>query len=120
MLPRVAVDVGYQRRWLVNQSVIDNRARAATDHTKFGVNIPVDSRLPGGGGGVLEGLYNVTPEAAPRLNDNFETLSSNYRRVVAPVGLREPECHRADAQRRDAAGRVQHRQQHQRLLRRAE
>jgi len=77
VLPRVAVDVGYQRRWLVNQSVIDNRARAATDHTVFGVNIPVDSRLPGGGGGVLEGLYNVTPDAATRLNDNFETLSSN-------------------------------------------
>jgi hypothetical protein len=77
VLPRVAVDVGYQRRWLVNSSAIDNRARAATDHTKFGLNIPVDSRLPGGGGGVLDGLYNVTPEAAPRLNDNFETLSSN-------------------------------------------
>ena len=77
VLPRVAVEVGYQRRWLVNSSVIDNRARAATDHTEFGVNIPVDSRLPGGGGGVLQGLYNVTPEAAPRLNDNFTTLSSN-------------------------------------------
>ena len=77
VLPRVAVDVGYQRRWLVNQSAVDNRARAATDHTVFGVNIPVDSRLPGGGGGVLEGLYNVTPGAATRLNDNFETLSSN-------------------------------------------
>jgi hypothetical protein len=77
VLPRVAVDVGYQRRWLVNQSVIDNRARAATDHTKFGVTIPVDARLPGGGGGVLDGLYNVTPEAATRLNDNFETLSQN-------------------------------------------
>jgi hypothetical protein len=77
VLPRVAVDVGYQRRWLVNQSVIDNRSRAASDHTTFGVNIPVDPRLPNGGGGVLEGLYNVTPAAAPRLNDNFETLSSN-------------------------------------------
>jgi hypothetical protein len=77
VLPRVAVDVGYQRRWLVNSSVIDNRARAATDHTKFGVNIPVDARLPNGGGGVLEGLYNVTPEAATRLNDNFETLAQN-------------------------------------------
>jgi hypothetical protein len=77
VLPRVAVEVGYQRRWLVNSSVIDNRARAATDHTEFGVTIPVDSRLPGGGGGVLEGLYNVTPAAAPRLNDNFTTLSSN-------------------------------------------
>ena len=43
----------------------------------FGVTIPTDSRLPGGGGGVLNGLYNVTPEAALRLNDNYQTLSSN-------------------------------------------
>jgi hypothetical protein len=57
--------------------VTDNRARAASDHTMFGVNIPVDPRLPDGGGGVLEGLYNVTPEAATRLNDNFDTLSTN-------------------------------------------
>jgi hypothetical protein len=77
VLPRVAVDIGYQRRWLVNSSAVDNRARAASDHTVFGVKIPVDSRLPGGGGGVLDGLYNVTPAAAARLNDNFETLSSN-------------------------------------------
>jgi hypothetical protein len=90
VLPRVAVDVGYQRRWLVNSSVIDNRARAATDHTVFGVTIPTDSRLPRGGGGVLEGLYNVTPEAATRLNDNFETLSSNigeWRRPSDSVNL---------------------------------
>ena len=77
VLPRVAVEFGYQRRWLVNQSVIDNRNRSAADHTMFGVSIPVDARLPGGGGGVLDGLYNVTPEAATRLNDNFETLSQN-------------------------------------------
>jgi hypothetical protein len=77
VLPRVAVEVGYQHRWLVNSSVTDNRARAASDHTMFGVNIPVDPRLPDGGGGVLEGLYNVTPEAATRLNDNFDTLSTN-------------------------------------------
>jgi hypothetical protein len=77
VLPRVAVELGYQRRWLVNSSVVDNRNRAATDHTRFGVNIPTDARLPNGGGGVLEGLYNVTPQAATRLNDNFETRSSN-------------------------------------------
>jgi hypothetical protein len=77
MLPRVAVEVGYQRRWLVNNLTTDNRARAPEDHTEFGVNIPVDSRLPGGGGGVLSGLYNVTPVAAARLNDNYQTLASN-------------------------------------------
>jgi hypothetical protein len=78
VLPRVAVEFGYQRRWLVNNLVTDNRARSAQDHTVFGVNIPTDSRLPNGGGGVLQGLYNVTPEAATRLNDNFQTLSTNY------------------------------------------
>jgi hypothetical protein len=71
------VEVGYQRRWLVNSSVTDNRARTASDHDAFGVIIPTDSRLPGGGGGVLEGLYNVTATAATRLNDNFETLAQN-------------------------------------------
>jgi hypothetical protein len=77
VLPRVAVEVGYQRRWLVNSLVTDNRNRSAADHTVFGVTIPTDSRLPGGGGGVLNGLYNVTPEAAVRLIDNYQTLSSN-------------------------------------------
>jgi len=77
VLPRVAVEVGYQRRWLVNNVATDNRARAPEDHTEFGVNVPVDSRLPGGGGGVLPGLYNVTPTAATRLTDNYQTLSSN-------------------------------------------
>jgi len=90
VLPRVGVELGYQHRWLVNSSVIDNRSRAPGDHTMFGVTIPVDPRLPDGGGGVLEGLYNVTPEAATRLNDNYETLSTTYaewRRVSDSVNL---------------------------------
>jgi hypothetical protein len=77
VLPRVALEVGYQRRWLVNFTATDNRARAPEDHTTFGINVPVDSRLPNGGGGVLQGLYDVTPVAAARLNDNFDTLASN-------------------------------------------
>ena len=77
VLPRVAVELGYLRRWLVNFVVTDNRNRAPDDHTKFGVTIPSDSRLPGGGGGVLEGLYNVTPTAATRLTDQFTTIASN-------------------------------------------
>jgi hypothetical protein len=78
VLPRVAVELGYQRRWLVNFATTDNRVRAPEDHTMFGINVPIDPRLPDGGGGVLGGLYNVTPEAAARLNDNFQTLASNY------------------------------------------
>jgi hypothetical protein len=78
VLPRVAAEVGYQRRWLVNFSATDNLNRAPEDHTAFGVNVPSDPRLPGGGGGVLQGLYNVTQAGAARLTDNFVTLASNY------------------------------------------
>ena len=46
VFPRVAVEVGYQRRWLANSLATDNRARSAADHTVFGVTIPTDSRLP--------------------------------------------------------------------------
>ena len=76
VLPRVAVEFGYQRRWLVNFLSTDNLARGPEDHNSFGINIPLDPRLPGGGGGVLQGLYNVTQAASTRLNDNFQTLSS--------------------------------------------
>jgi hypothetical protein len=75
LLPRVAVEVGYQRRWLVNSLITDNRARSAADHDRFSVIVPSDSRLPSGGGGTLDNLYNVNPVAATRLNDNFQTLA---------------------------------------------
>ncbi|HVZ19956.1 MAG TPA: TonB-dependent receptor [Vicinamibacterales bacterium] len=78
VLPRVAVELSYQRRWLVNFTVTDNRARAPQDFTEFGIVAPSDSRLPGGGGYTLDGIYNVTPTAAARLNDNFLSLDQNY------------------------------------------
>jgi hypothetical protein len=78
IVPRVSVEVGYQRRWLVNFTAIDNFNRSVEDHTVFGVNVPSDSRLPDGGGYVLNGLYNVTQPASLLLQDNVTTLASNY------------------------------------------
>ncbi len=78
LLPRVAVELGYQRRWLVNFTATDNLSRAAGEHTLFGIDVPADERLPNGGGFVLDGLYNVTAEAAARVPNNFVTKSSNY------------------------------------------
>jgi hypothetical protein len=78
VLPRVSVEFGYERRWLLNFTATDNLARSPADHSQFGVNIPVDSRLPNGGGGVLDGLYNVTAAAAALVPNNFVTLSGNY------------------------------------------
>jgi hypothetical protein len=82
ILPRVAVELSYQRRWLVNFTVTDNRARAAGDFTQFGIVAPTDERLPNGGGYTLDNIYNVTPEAAARLNDNFVSLDTNYAKQL--------------------------------------
>ena len=47
---------------------------------------PWTARLPDGGGGVLGGLYNVTPTAATRLTDNYQTLASN----ICAIGRKSP------------------------------
>ena len=62
VLPRVSVEAGYFRRWLNNFTITDNLAVGANDFTLYSVTAPADSRLPGGGGYVVSGLYNVVPE----------------------------------------------------------
>ena len=51
--PRVGVTVGYYRRWFGNFYTLDNTLTASSDYTQFSVPIPVDPRLPGGGGGAV-------------------------------------------------------------------
>jgi len=41
-----------------NSYTLDNTLTAASDYTQFSVPIPADPRLPGGGGGVVTGVYN--------------------------------------------------------------
>jgi hypothetical protein len=87
VLPRVSVEVGYNRRWLDNFVAIDNRDQQASDYAPFSVVAPADPRLPGGGGQTITGLYNVNPNVVNRngvtvantsANDAFNTLASNY------------------------------------------
>jgi hypothetical protein len=71
---RVAVDVGYFRRWYGNFTVTDNLAVAATDYSAFSVVVPTDPRLPLSGQ-TISGFLNINPNAQSRPTDNHVQLA---------------------------------------------
>lgn len=77
ILPRASVDVTYARRWFNGFSVADNLALQPADLTPFSVIAPLDPRLPGGGGYLVTGLYDVVPEKAGQVS-NLITDSGKY------------------------------------------
>ena len=78
VLPRVSVEVGYNRRWLQNFSVTDNLAVTPADFGTFSVVVPDDPRLPNAGQ-TISGLYNVNNNKFGVL-DNYTTRAKNYGR----------------------------------------
>jgi hypothetical protein len=81
IIPRVSADVSYYRRWYGNQTVTDNLAVTAADFDAFSITAPSDSRLPGGGGYRLEGLYNVSPVRFGQTS-NFITFADNFGALI--------------------------------------
>jgi hypothetical protein len=79
ILPRTAATLAYSRRWFHGFTVADNLALQPSDLTPFSVVAPVDPRLPGGGGYVVSGLYDVTPDKAGQVS-NLIADSRNYGR----------------------------------------
>ena len=82
ILPRVSAQVGYFRRWYGNFGVTDNLALTAADFDSYCITAPVDSRLPGGGGNQICGLYNVIPARFSVPANNLVTLASNYGKQI--------------------------------------
>jgi hypothetical protein len=87
VLPRVSINLGYFRNWWGNWYAVDNRSTTLADYTPFSIVAPVDSRLPGGGGQTVTGLYNLVPgkvgavdELAQSAN-NFAKMSENWQGV---------------------------------------
>jgi hypothetical protein len=75
--PGASVNATYFRRWYGNFLVNDNRAVDPSDYDPFCITAPVDSRLPGGGGNQVCGLFDLNPAKFGRV-DNFVTFGKNY------------------------------------------
>jgi len=77
LVPRVSLDVNYNRRWFGNFTVTDNQAVNPTDYEPWTILAPVDSRLPGGGGYPIT-TYTQTAAAAARAAQNYVTFESDF------------------------------------------
>ena len=71
------LNVGYFRTWYGNFLATDNQATPSANYDPYCITAPVDSRLPGGGGNQICGLYDVTPALFGKV-DNLVTQASNY------------------------------------------
>ena len=107
IMPRVSVDFGYFRRWFGNFTVVDNRAVGPTDFTRYSITAPADSRLALSGTDDQRAL-RADPATSASV-DNYTTFADNFGKHDRALERLRLHDQRAAAQRRHAAGRVQHR-----------
>ncbi|MEP7307571.1 MAG: carboxypeptidase-like regulatory domain-containing protein [Acidobacteriota bacterium] len=90
ILPRVSVEVGYNRRWLNNFTWDDNVLQATSDYKSFTVVAPQDSRLEGFANQTSGLLYNVNPNVQAATNNVTKLASDaggNYTQVYNGILL---------------------------------
>jgi hypothetical protein len=97
LTPRLAANAGYYFRYLGNQLVTDNTLVTNADYTgPFCVTSPTSADLPGGGGYAVCGLYDITPDARPRVQNNmafarnFGGVTDHYSGVDLGFSARLP------------------------------
>ena len=76
LLPSVSLDVGYFRRRYYNFSAVDDRSNNPEDWDQYTVTVPVDPRLPDGGGFPIT-LIDLNP-AAVAAPDNITTHANTF------------------------------------------
>src|SRR5436309_1033870 len=73
----LSVNVGYYRRWYGNLTATDNTLVRPADYDPYCITVPVDSRLPGGGGNQLCGFYDMSLAKFGQVQNNI-TLAKNF------------------------------------------
>jgi hypothetical protein len=73
----MSVTAGYYHNWDGGMEVTDNLAVTPADYDPYCITAPSDSRLPGGGGYEVCGLYDVKPEKFGQAS-NVVTKATNF------------------------------------------
>ena len=76
----VSLSGGYYRNWFGSFLATDNILVTPADFDPFCITAPIDSRLPGGGGYQVCGLYDVTPGKFGQVNSVI-TQSDNFGKM---------------------------------------
>jgi hypothetical protein len=76
VVPRVSVEVGYNRRWFINFFVVDNTLTTAADYDQWSITVPQHPSLPGGG--ARYSYFTPTVAAAARGAQNYQTFETDY------------------------------------------
>jgi hypothetical protein len=76
LVPRVAVEAAYNRRWWGNFFVTDNVLTTAADYDTYSLVIPNHDRLPGGGG--TASFVAITQAANTRGSQLYMTSETDY------------------------------------------
>lgn len=73
-----ALNVGYFKTSWKNFNVTDNLNLSPSDHSQFCVTLPVDPRLPGGGGNQQCGLYDINPDKFGNTSNILQTDAKDF------------------------------------------
>jgi hypothetical protein len=77
LMPRVSLEVGYNRRWWSNFTTADNTLVGPADYQKWTIIAPKDSRLPNGGGYPVD-IYTLTAAASAKGSFNYTTYEADF------------------------------------------
>lgn len=77
LMTGLSLDVAYFRRIYGNFYVTDNLAVGSDDFSAFSITAPSDARLPGGGGQVISGLFDLNEDRVGQVN-NLVTNANQY------------------------------------------
>jgi hypothetical protein len=79
LLPRVSVEVSYNRRWFGNFFVTDNQATVASDYDKWTITAPQSAAVPSSGQSLQYYMVNAVAGARPARNyQTFEPARTQY------------------------------------------